>query len=112
MTQKQDLARLTQISQLLLDQRLSRLTAAARSRQASLDQLAGLEEAAAPAGALPEISAQLASLAYQRWAEARRAEINLALARQTAEWIEARDAARLAFGRTDALQTLQARLPK
>jgi hypothetical protein len=46
---------------------------------------------------------------YERWAEARRAEINLTLARQTAEWIEARDAARQAFGRADALRRLSDR---
>jgi hypothetical protein len=50
-----------------------------------------------------------AGLLYERWAEARRAEINLTLARQTAEWIEARDAARQAFGRADALRRLSDR---
>jgi hypothetical protein len=112
MTKKQDLTRLHQISQVLLDARQSHLMNAARARQHSMDQLSGLEEPPAPQGALPEVAAQLASLNYQRWADARRAEINLTLARQTAEWIEARNAARLAFGRCQALNTLQARLPK
>jgi hypothetical protein len=112
MIKSQDLTRLHQISQLLLETRLARLTIAAQARQQSEAQLASLEEPTVRQGELPEVAAQLASLNYQRWAETRRVEINLALARQTAEWIEARDAACLAFGRDQVLQTLQARKPR
>lgn len=109
MIKSQDLTRLHQISQLLLETRLARLTIAAQARQQSEAQLASLEVPPVRQDELPEVAAQLASLNYQRWAETRRVEINLALARQTAEWIEARDAACLAFGRAQVLQTLQAR---
>ena len=50
--------------------------------------------------------------AYGRWADARRAEINQVLARQTGQWIEARDAAKIAFGKADALRRLMERLGK
>ena len=40
----------------------------------------------------------------------RRVELNQTLARQTATWSDARDAARLAFGKTQALAGVAARL--
>lgn len=109
MSKGQDLTRLKQISRLLLETNLARLNLAAQARQQSEAQLAGLEERPASEGALPEVAAQMAALNYQRWAETRRAEINLVLAKQTAEWIEARDAACLAFGRDHVLQALKTR---
>ncbi|MDT8857983.1 hypothetical protein RNZ50_23715 [Paracoccaceae bacterium Fryx2] len=104
MTQRDQLARLGQVSQLILDLRLSELHTAARARQDSLDRLAGL--AAEPADGLSPIAAARAELHYQRWAEARRAEINLTLARQTADWLGAQAAARRAFGQAQALRGL------
>jgi hypothetical protein len=44
---------------------------------------------------------------YQHWADLRRAEINLVLARQTVDWMEARGAAQSAFGRAEVLRQLQ-----
>lgn len=106
---KAQLLSLGVLADLMLDSRLSALRAAAEARGASLTRLETLN--APPAATdLPAVAEALAGLAYQRWADARRAEINLVLARQTAEWMEARDAARLAFGRKRALQALATRL--
>ncbi len=109
MNRAAQIAKLGQISRLLLDSRLARLQAAARACRESEDRLAGLNVPDAEPGTLPEIAASLASLNYQRWADARRLEINLVLARQTSTMIEARDAAREAFGRSEALRGLQSR---
>ena len=99
---------LVEISQLMLDQKLAALTRAASAREESKARLAELSQPPAETD-LPLAAAAQAGLLYARWAEARRAEINLTLARQTAEWIEARDAARQAFGRADALRRLSDR---
>jgi hypothetical protein len=112
MTQKEDLAKLRLISDLMLEMRLARLTAAAHAKQQSEDQLAGLARTSGLTVGIQPVAAQLAALNYQRWAESRRAEINLVLARQTAEWIDARDAARTAFGRAEVVGKLQQRLWK
>jgi hypothetical protein len=107
MSKRQQMARLSQLADLILDVKLTDLHAAARARQESLDRLAGL--AAAPATDLPEIAAAQAGLLYERWAEARRAEINLSLARQTAAWLDLQAEARQAFGRSEVMQTLRDR---
>lgn len=112
MTQKEDLAKMRLISDLMLEARLARLTAAAHAKQQSEDQLAGLAKTCGLTDGIQPVAAQLAALNYQRWAESRRAEINLVLARQTAEWIEARDAARATFGRAEVVGKLQLRFRK
>ena len=99
---------LVDISQLMLDHKLAALTRAASAREESKARLTGLSQPPAETD-LPLAAAAQAGLLYARWAEARRAEINLTLARQTAEWIEAQDAARQAFGRADALRRLSDR---
>lgn len=107
MNRRSQIQQLGLIGQLLLDTRLAALRSAAAAREDSEHRLAGLVVPDLCSGTLPEIPAQLAVLGYQRWADARRSEINLTLARQTAEWIEARDAAREAFGRVEALRVLK-----
>jgi hypothetical protein len=108
MTEADRLARLARLAGMIRDLRLAGLERAARARADSRARLAGL--ALAPcASDLGAIAAAQAELRYQSWAEARRAEINLTLARQTAEWLDAQDAARRAFGRSLALQALLAR---
>jgi hypothetical protein len=99
---------LVEISRLMLDHKLAALTRAVSAREESKARLAGLSRPPAETD-LPLAAAAQARVLYERWAEARRAEINLTLARQTAEWIEARDAARQAFGRADALRRLSDR---
>jgi hypothetical protein len=54
--------------------------------------------------------AEKVALSYNRWAEQRRAELNLVMARQTADWIEARSEAQMALGRVQALEGLATRL--
>ena len=95
---------------LLFDSRLTDLQCAARARLETEARLAGLVAPDAPAGELPQVAAAIAALTYQRWADMRRVELNQTLARQTATWSDARDAARLAFGKTQALAGVAARL--
>lgn len=63
-----------------------------------------------PAEDLAPVLAGKVALTYDRWAEARRSELNLVIARQTAGWMDAQSAAQGAFGRVQALQGLAERL--
>ncbi len=110
MSKQKELHRLQQLAGLKLDAMLLVLTAASRARQDSLDQLAGLAIPESLPTGLPELVSRRAALTYQRWAECRRVEINQLLARQTADWLTAQDAARVAFGQTEALRLLASRL--
>lgn len=99
--------RLAQISSLILDVKLSALQKAGRAREESLAHLAALQ--VAPSTDPDPIAAAQVEVRYQLWADAKRAEINTTLARQTAEWMEARDHARHAFGQAEALRKLRDR---
>jgi hypothetical protein len=99
------LARIRLLSQLVLDGKLNALERTARARQHSLDHLAELNRPL-PETDLPAVVAGEVAMRYQNWADQRRGEINLTLARQTVEWIEAREAATRAFGRNQALNGL------
>ncbi|GLS85193.1 hypothetical protein GCM10010873_01660 [Cypionkella aquatica] len=110
MSQKQQLAKLEQLSSLLLDIRLTTLQAAARAKLESETQLAGLTLPSYAPHDLSEIAAAMTALNYERWADARRAELNMLLARQTVTLMEARDAAREAFGKKHALGGLAQKL--
>lgn len=110
MKQRDQIHRLQQVANLMLDLRLNELHAAARQRQESLDRIAGLN--VIHSSDLPPIAAAQAEMLYQRWAEARRAEINQTLARQTAEWMEAQVRARRAFGQTQALEAVREKIRK
>ncbi len=105
MTRRKDLDPLVRASGLILDLKLAELRRASRARDESRARLADLEAAPVETDLPLTVSAQ-AGLLYERWAEARRAEINLTLARQTATWIDARTAARNAFGRAQVLRKL------
>ncbi len=106
MTDAAKLKQLGELADLIFEMRLSRLETAARAKSESEALLRGLDQPAASEEGLIATAAAVAGLAYQRWAERRRSEINLQLARQTAEWHEAREGAREAFGRTEALRRL------
>jgi hypothetical protein len=106
MTRSAQLSQLAGLADLLLDSRLSALQAAARAKQDCEAQLAGLSLIPEPQPDLAGVAAQLAGLQYQRWAETRRAELNQQLARRTVALIEARDAAREAFGKKQVLAAL------
>ena len=104
---KPDLDRLAALAQMVSQARLAELERAARARAESRARLDALNRPL-PEGADPLAMAPVA-LRYNRWAEARRREINLTLARQTAAWLDALDVARDAFGRAEALRRLAER---
>lgn len=96
-------ARLSRLAQMVLDRDLARLAAAARAKAASEANLADLAKPQDTSGLAP-VAAHHAELRWQKWADARRMEINIQLARQTAEWLNARQSARTALARSEALR--------
>lgn len=110
MTKKDQMQRLQQVAGLLFDSKLLDLKATARAMQQTKEHLADLVAGPVAPDDLPQVALAVAGLRYDRWADVRRAELNLTLARQTAEWLDARDAARLAFGKTQALDAVKAKL--
>ena len=111
MSRAREFARLEGLSRLMLDDRLSRLRAAAALVETSRMQIAALDHCAEPVD-LPPVAASQISLRYQLWADVRRSELNVVLARQTVTWLDARQEARHAFGRLEALQGVVGRLAK
>ncbi len=109
MSKTQDIARLRQISQLILDVKLAALHSASRKREESLERLASLNQPNEVTDLAPTAN-YLTQLRYEKWADARRAEINLALAQQTVDVHLARDAAAIAFGKDQALRGVEAKL--
>jgi len=109
MSRAKDITRLSEVAQLMLDHRLGALRSAAAELERSRMQLAAINAAAAPAD-LPPVAAERVALQYERWADVRRSELNLVIARQTVQWMEARGDAQTAFGRLQALQGLADRL--
>ena len=105
MNDREKLRRLGQISALLRGAKLHALQGAALARQESLDRLAALD-ASQPAADLPAITAEEVALRYAVWADQRRTEINMGLARQTAAWHHAQTEAAQAFGRDQVVQGL------
>ena len=110
MTKQDQMQRLQQVAGLLFDSKLVELKAAARAMQETKDHLLDLIALPVQPSELPAITMAVAGLRYDRWADVRRADLNLTLARQTAEWLDARDAARLAFGKTQALDAVKAKM--
>ena len=110
MTKPNDLARLTEVAQLMLDHRLGQLRASTAELDRSRMQLAAINAAARPSEALEPVISERVALAYDRWADVRRSEPNLVIGRQTAAWLQARSEAQNAFGRVQALQGLTTRL--
>jgi hypothetical protein len=104
MTDRKMAARLATLADLVLQDRLVRLRTAAAAREQTAAQIAALAEA--PAEGLAPLVAAQQSLRYQRWADARRLELNLVLARQTAVWMTAQGAATVAFGRAQVIDKL------
>ncbi len=100
------LKRLEALAGLRLDLGLSRLRIAAEAKAGSEAKLAVLAEQRPPS-TLDPVREALAEARWQTWADARRAQLNLVLARQTAEWLQARDDARIDFGRNEALRGLR-----
>ena len=105
MSDKTQIARLARVSQAILDQRLDALRRISADLDRSRAQRRALDASADPAD-LPPIAAQQVALTYERWADQRRAELNLVIARQTATLIEARQVAGTALGRVQVLDIL------
>ncbi|AXQ94991.1 hypothetical protein ACN9JG_15000 [Cereibacter azotoformans] len=104
MKQKEEIVRLRELAQMVLDVRLADLARVARQRQSCLDGLKALE--ALPASDLDPVTAAQVALSYQAWADGRRSELNVALARCTAEWTSRTSSARTALARAEALRRL------
>ena len=102
------LRRLARIAALQRDARLDQLRRARIAREASQAALAALDRPMPDEG-VPLVAGALAALRYAAWADARRAELNLQLARQTAHWLQAQADARVAFGRAEVLAQLAER---
>lgn len=109
MSRASDMARLADLAQLMLDHRLGKLRNAAVELERSRMQIAALDQPSTPLDLEP-VTAGKVALTYGRWADQRRAELNLVIARQTVDWIEARSEAQTAFGRVQALQGVATRL--
>jgi hypothetical protein len=111
MGRDQDSARLDALAQLTLDHRLGKMQAATAALDRSKAQLAALATAGGPED-LPLVAGAMAEWHYQRWADLRKSELNLVIARQTADWLTTRDEAKRAFGRLQALRAAMARIGK
>jgi hypothetical protein len=111
MTKSKDLAALAQLGQLVLDHKLGALKGKSDRLEQSRMQLSAVNQAGQPADLDPILSSKV-GLGYERWADVRRSELNLVIARQTAAWLEARGEAQTAFGRVQALQRLEEKLGK
>lgn len=104
MKHQKNLHRLTALAALIRDQRLAKLQACAAERNMSLQRLQDL--APKPSEEADPIAQATTLMRYETWADARRREINLVLARQTAAWMAARAEAEGAFGRAEVLKKI------
>ena len=101
--------RLVWASDVILDLRLTEVRSCSRLMAETKTRIEILSRDPVPDPDLPPtVSAQVAH-DYRLWADKRRAEEIQVLARQTAEWLEARDRARTALGRSDVLSRLMSR---
>lgn len=92
------------LTDLIRDRSLENLRRAAAERDLTRAHIAGLE--APPASDLPALAAAQVALSYQRWADERRRELNMQLARQMVSVAQRQAEARLAFGRAEVLHRL------
>ncbi len=104
MTDRKAALQLAALADLVLQDRLAKLRSAAAARSQTASKIAALAET--PAEGLDPLVAAQQSLRYQRWADMRRQELNLVLARQTAAWMTAHAAASEAFGRAEVIEKL------
>ena len=109
MKKDQRLVQVAVLSELIVALRLTELRAISQARDASLARLNDLRRTDDDPTLSP-ITAMEVSLRYERWADLRRQEINETLARQTATWLIAREAATVALGRTQTVKKLQAKV--
>jgi hypothetical protein len=112
MSKAQEIARLQSLAALVLDKKLADLRVLATAKNETQARLADLATAEIFMQSGGDVADVVAALAYQGWADTRRAEINQTLARQTAAWLDARDLARTAFGKADVLDALSQQIRK
>lgn len=113
------MAALSTLTGLALDQRLACLRKIGIARDATRAALVALNTPRPePEGDIALSALARSNLLYDQWAERQRRLLNLKLARQTAEWMEERSGAAIAFGRnavlhqlTDDLRVKLAKLP-
>ena len=104
-----DLARIARVVEMSFEADQARM----RRLRLSEDELRARLEDLSPARAAPEPGAPIdpatlagADLRWQRWAEERRREINMSLARLRVEQIQAAEALTKTFGRSQAVAAL------
>lgn len=110
MKRAQEIARLQQVTQLMLDHHLSRLHAAAQGMTETETALAHLSGGFIAQDGFVGATGQLAALAHQRWADTQRRDLTQRLARQAAEVAALQAEARQAWGKCEALRALTDRL--
>lgn len=91
---------------LIRDHDMARLQRLASARDATRDRVAQLS---APVALCDDPALFAARQAHLAWAAAQRMQLNVALARQTADLLDQRRKALRSFGRAQALARLQAR---
>lgn len=109
MTRPDDYTKIMALADLLLQHRLGQMRQTSALLERSRAQMAAIDQGAAAAD-LPEVMADRVACDYRRWADARKAELNEVLARQTLDVMAARAEAQFAFGRMQALRGIAARL--
>jgi len=109
MSKAKDLSNLAGLAQLMLDHKLGVLKGTSDRLEQSRMQLSAINQPRQTVDLDPIMSSKV-GLDYERWADARRGELNLVIARQTAAWLEARSDAQTAFGRVQALRKLAEKL--
>jgi hypothetical protein len=110
MTRQKSIAGLQRLADMVLDARLSELRKAATLRQASIEKLEGLRAPPPQLGDGQGIAEAMSALQFQSWAEVRRADISQTLAKQTANWLDARSSAAQAFGKARGFEKLALRM--
>lgn len=98
------LARLRQMAEMVLETRSAELARATARRDALRGQLAALDRLPPPGA---DLAASQSWFAFEQWASARRAEINLHLAAREAERLVQLQETRRAFGRSQVLGKLK-----
>lgn len=103
---RRSLARLQDLAAMIRDREMAALRAATLAREASEARLANLARPLPCPGLYP-VAAALAEIRWQKWADQRRAEINMQLSRQIVDCNQARAKACDAFARAEVLGKLQ-----
>lgn len=109
MSKNQKIDALQTISQIMLDAKLVELRQAAQARAQTIAHLHDLRVPNLHLNDTLGVAEAMATLAYQRWADKRRLELNQILAQQTALWLDKQDGARHAFGQADVLRAIAQR---